>query len=159
MTTEIVNQRTDTDCVIASFSMWLKKPYEEVMDKAVELGVSPNKAGMTDDAEDTLGRGFGMKLARMRYYAGVEGILSVPSLNFPLKSHAVYVKNYKLHDPQTNRFGNKWYDLNSKTFPPCMNVTIDLCDEYSRDCFEGSIQMQQHVLNKALKEIEVENAS
>jgi len=154
--TEIINQRTDKDCVIASFAMWLKKPYEEIMAKAVELGVPPDDEGMIDEAEDILGAGFGMKLARMRYYAGVEGILAVPSLNFPLKSHAVYVHHYVLHDPQTNRVGRNWYDINSKRFPPSLNVTINLCDEYSRDCFEGSIQMQRQVLDKALKEIEAE---
>ena len=30
MNTEIINQKTDRDCVIASFAMWLKKPYEEI---------------------------------------------------------------------------------------------------------------------------------
>lgn len=154
--TEIINQRTDKDCVIASFAMWLKKPYEEIMAKAVELNVIPNEEGMTNDAEDILGKGFGMKLARMRYYAGVEGILCVPSLNFPLKSHAVYVHHYVLHDPQTNRIDRKWYDIAAKRFPACMNVTIDLCDEYSRDCYKGSIQMQQRVLDEALHEIKAE---
>lgn len=154
MDTEIINQKTDKDCVIASFAMWLKKPYEEIMDKAIELGVAPDSEGVNDDAEDILGAGFGMKLARMRYYAGVEGILTVPSLNFPLKAHAVYVNHYVLHDPQTNKPGKKWYDIKSKIFPPNISVTIDLCDEYSRECFEGSIQMQQQVLDKALKEIE-----
>ena len=154
MNTEIINQRNDRDCVIASFAMWLKMPYEEIMAKAIELDVAPNSAGMTDDMEDVLGAGFAMKLARMRYYAGVEGILTVPSLNFPLKAHAVYVNHYVLHDPQTNIPGRKWYDIKSKIFPPNISVTIDLCDEYSRECFEGSIQMQQQVLDKALEEIE-----
>ena len=48
------------------------------MAKAIELDVAPTNEGIDDHAEDLLGMGFGMKLARMRYYAGVEGILCVP---------------------------------------------------------------------------------
>ena len=145
----IIQQRMADDCVIASMAMFTNKSYEEVWNHAVGLGVEPKGKGINDDAESALGKSLGVFLVRMPYMGGAKGILSVPSLHDieHRVSHAVYVNNYKIYDPQTNVKDKLFYDVAPGYFPTHINVAIDLNDEYSRDLFKGHHYNLRHDLD------------
>lgn len=152
--TNLINQKDDTDCVIACFAMWLGRSHEEIMKRSIKLGVQPTEAGMWSKDENKLAESYGMFLGRMPYYGGLEGILIVPSLNFEKKTHAVFVDNYKIYDPQTGRKGKKWYKLGGTSksiFPPYMEVVVDLKDLYSRDVFSRHINSLKKRYSEARK--------
>ena len=144
--TKIVNQRTDFDCSIAVYAMWLNKPYEEIEDKALNHGVFPKAgSGMTDAMEDKLGKLFGMDIVRLCCWTGLTGLLAVPSLNFKT-THAIFYKDEKLYDPQTGRDEKLWYPETTERFPCYRNIAIDLNNDYDREMFEMAVGMDMKKL-------------
>ena len=148
----LINQRHETDCVIASIAMWMRLPYDTIIEQAVMLDIDPSEKGMPDNHTDELLRAFGVFPAWMRYMGGLEGLLALPSLNNLYGSHICYVYDYQILDPQDGKLDKEFYPSESKNFPPHFRTCINLNDEYSRDLYETSLKMQAGVMADWLKE-------
>ena len=150
----IICQRSDRDCVIATFAMWLNRSWEEIRVRVEELGVEWKSNGISNDGEDKIAESYGMFLGRMPYYGGLKGLLTVPSLNYERCCHAVFVDKYNVYDPQTGNEGQKYYGIKEKHFPPYMEIAVDLLDEYSRETFGRWIAQNKKLMDDANKLME-----
>lgn len=150
---EIVQQRSDWDCVIACLAMWTGRSYEEVLAVASELDPKLRFEGRGVDGvlkQDIMKRFNMYSAVMMSAYSCLRGILSFPSLNVPGGAHAVYYDGRYIHDPQTDRPNRKWYPKESSgLWPSCYTFTIDLNDPYSRQMYELEINTSKNHLAKA----------
>ena len=130
----IINQRTDRDCVIACIAMWTCNPYEEIL-SAFEGKFGDEwltKYGVTSDQQGELLRYFGIiPVTISTCPTECTGILSFPSLNVPAGGHALFWSNGKVYDPQNGREGKKFYtnEMLNGLWPGCYKFTGCASDE------------------------------
>lgn len=157
----LVQQRYEYDCVIASAAMWLNKPYEEIADMLQKLGYERNpdsRQGVSSIEQYKMLRKFGMHPITIdTAFGGVPGILSLPSLNVPGGAHACFYDGKDIYDPQTGREEKKHYPLQIENYwPSCYKITIDLKDNCSREMAEIWLQNKRGIIERATKEIQGE---
>lgn len=119
---QLIEQRTDHDCLICCFAMAIGWSYDDVLSKLAPLNVDVRIEGVKFDHEFmrrlgldlTYSNGFpiGNAVNRVKMWEtsaeaftfqawGRRAILGVPSLNFMGRSHAIYWHYDTLFDPST----------------------------------------------------------
>jgi len=150
---KLVNQRFDYDCSIAASAMWLDVSYDEVFNAASSLGFNrsnDSKRGFSTGEIHYVLKKFNVNAFMIdEAYGGVDGILSLPSLNSQGGSHAVFYKDYKVYDPQTNREGKLAYPQELTFFPTTFKLTLNLNHAYSLQMAEHWLSSKQKTLKNA----------
>lgn len=151
---EIIQQRYEYDCVIASIAMWANLSYEDVMGVCVRLGYErdpDSRKGLSSVEGYSICRKLGIRpFVIDEAYGGVKGILSLPSLNHPGGAHAVFYDGRDIHDPQTGKEGKQWYANNLLFWPGCYKLTLDLNDAYSREMAEFWLEGRKQIFENAI---------
>lgn len=125
---EIVSQRTDSDCTIASLAIYTGQCYEDIEMARIKLGF---KCPMSPDEEIRILRHFGYKPVVLQQWVWqVPCIVSVPSINIPTLAHAVVwsgdCSEGKVFDPQSTRENKKFYT--TEMFLNCRSWSHCICD-------------------------------
>jgi len=120
----MIKQRIPTDCAICTIAMAIERPYEDVMEAAMNSDAWHPEKGMR--AEFKVLEHFGFKqmvnfrvmhrgpLAPeyfLHFSWGRPAILAVPSLNIEGMFHSVYWSGTELHDPCTSKTYSEWKEL------------------------------------------------
>ena len=150
---KLINQRTNTDCVIASTAMMLKISYEESVElhrkhiahppKVLKVGLGWHDTKLVLEAVDKI------PIRLHQFYQYASGLVTVPSLNTSYSTHSIYWngKEEKCYDPQEGREGKKFYtdEMVIKSF--CKFITT--IDEFNVDVIaQLELQELQQALNK-----------
>lgn len=108
-----VKQKADWDCSIACMAMWTGRPYSTILYHTQDILCGTPSRGLTTWEIKRVMKSFGVETKVLRGpWAGVTGILDVPSLNSNRVNdrHAVYWSGWNIYDPNFKVKGKKFYE-------------------------------------------------
>ena len=105
-----VRQRFNWDCSLASISMLTGIDYNIVLVSFFNLYPHTQYDGLTDAQESRVLRFLGVKPKFLSQgKMGVEGLISLPSLNNENGMHCCYFDGFGIHDPNKGNVGKNYY--------------------------------------------------
>ncbi len=118
--TTLVQQRNDSDCVIACLAMWTGRDYDEVAASVVRLN-----GGVCLWEAVTYLRSVGQQARRSIWWFHTHrAILDLPSVNFVGGMHAVYWDGEQIFDPNQGRPGRLVWTRELLTARPNWGGTV-----------------------------------
>ena len=109
----LINQKNDSDCVVACIAMFAQCSYEDVIKKCNKFRIEPR--GISDENCQIILASLGFNTIKLPLWCwGSPGILALPSINLAGKSHVVFwtgdYNEGEILDPQKNREDKSFYD-------------------------------------------------
>jgi len=152
MNGQLVNQRSEFDCIGASLAMFFDVDYDVILNLPFMSDYKFDRP-ISDWEENSI---FNHFKARCIYFPAwllppgkTKAIVSSPSLNQPGKDHAIFYDGKGFLDPQHGRKDKKFYNYDSS--PNVNALTLDLNDLKSVKCVSDHLWTISHKMSEALK--------